>query len=132
VRIAISAAIGLSVATGAELLGIPSVAALEEGEYLAVGDARRAAYSFAHVRDGEMVSGPMLLTREELEGRLGALPVYSSEELDLPGVQIRFPQVDRLGRLAVEGRCIHSRGTLEPIYLREPHITAPKAVQVKG
>ena len=78
VRIAISAAIGLSVATGAALLGIPSVAALGEGEYLALGDARRGAYYFAHVREGQMVSGPMLVTREELEGRLCGLPVFSS------------------------------------------------------
>jgi len=126
VRIAISAAIGLSVATGAELLGIPSVAALGEGEYLALGDARRGAYYFAHVREGGMVSGPMLVTREELEGRLCGLPLFSSEELALPGVEIKFPLADRLGRLAVEGRNIHARGTLEPIYLREPHITAPK------
>jgi len=128
VRIAIAAAIGLSVATGAELIGIPSVAALEEGEYLALGDARRGAYSFAHVRDGTMVTGPMLLTREELKGRLAEsrLPIFSSEELNLPGVEIKFPLVDRLGRLALEGRSIHARGTLEPIYLREPHITTPK------
>ena len=113
VRISIAAAIGLSVAIGAELLGIPSVAALDEGEYVALGDARRGAFSFAHVRDGEMVIGPMLLTRVELEGRLGALPVYSSEDLKLPGAEIRFPLVDRLGRLAIEGRSIHARGVLE-------------------
>jgi len=123
VRIGISAAIGLSVATGAEMLGIASVAALDEGEYLAVGDARRGAYSFAHVRDGALVSGPMLVTREELDARLGGLPAFSSEELGLPGIEIRFPQVDRLGRLALEGRSIQARGVLEPIYLREPHIT---------
>ena len=131
VRIAIAAAIGLSVATGAELLGIPSVAALEEGEYLAIGDARRATYSFAHVRNGEMVVAPMLLIRGELEARLAdsPLPIFSSEELGLPGAQIRFPSVDRIGRLAVEGRSICARGTLEPIYLREPHITVAKEIR---
>lgn len=128
VRIAIAAAIGLSVATGAELLGIPSIAALAEDEYLAVGDARRGSYSFAHVRDGELAAGPTLLTREELEERLAGtpLPILSSEDLGFPGIQLRFPQVDRLGRLAVEARSIHARGILEPIYLREPHITSPK------
>jgi hypothetical protein len=92
-----------------------------------VGQARRGAYAFAHVRDGTLVSGPMLLAREELEGRLGGLPAFSSEELNLPGVQIRFPVVDRIGRLGIEGRSIHARGVLAPIYLREPHITVPKA-----
>ncbi|HEX4086968.1 MAG TPA: tRNA (adenosine(37)-N6)-threonylcarbamoyltransferase complex dimerization subunit type 1 TsaB [Chthoniobacteraceae bacterium] len=127
VRIAIAAAIGLSVATGAELIGLPSVVALDDGEYLALGDARRGAYAFTHVRDGEILAGPMLRTREEIEARLGTLPAYSSEELGLPGVEIRFPCVDRLARLAVAGRSITGRGALEPIYLREPHITSPKA-----
>ena len=129
VRIAIAAAIGLSIATGAELLGIPSVAALDAGEYLAVGDARRGAWSFAHVRDGQMLAGPILLSREELDARLtgSSLPVYSSEELNLPGLQLRFPLAERLGRLAADGLGIHARGVLEPLYLREPHITTPKA-----
>jgi hypothetical protein len=71
----------------------------------------------------------MLLTREELDARLAGsrLPVYSSEELKIPGVEIKFPLVDRLGRLAIDARSIHARGTLEPIYLREPHITKPKS-----
>ena len=126
VRIAIAAAIGLSVATGAELIGVPSAAALGDGEYLALGDARRGAYAFTHVRDGEILAGPMLQTREEIEARLGASHVFSSEELGLPGVEIRYPCVERLGRLAVAGRSIVARGTLEPIYLSEPHITKPK------
>jgi tRNA threonylcarbamoyladenosine biosynthesis protein TsaB len=126
VRIAIAAAIGLSVATGAELIGLPSVAALAEGEYLALGDARRGAYAFSHVRDGEIIEGPMLQTREEIDARLGRLPAYSSEELGLTGVEIRFPCVERLGRLAAAGRAIAARGALEPIYLREPHITTSR------
>jgi hypothetical protein len=75
-----------------------------------------------------MPAMPLLLTRVELEERVSRvrMPVFSSENLDFPGVQLRYPQVDRIGRLAVEGRGIHSRGVLEPIYLREPHITAPK------
>jgi tRNA threonylcarbamoyl adenosine modification protein YeaZ len=125
VRIGIAAAIGISLATGGELLGIASVAGLEAGEYAALGDARRGSFYFARVREGEMAAGPMLLTREELESRLTEFhgPVFSSEELGMPGVEIRFPQADRIGRLAIEGRGIHARGVLEPIYLREPHIT---------
>jgi tRNA threonylcarbamoyl adenosine modification protein YeaZ len=128
VRIAIAAGIGLSIATGAELVGVPSIVALEEGKYVALGDARRGGYYFAVVDDGEMAAMPLVLTRKELDERLSDMrtPVFSSENLDFPGVQLRFPQVDRIGRLAVEGRGIHSRGVLEPIYLREPHITLPK------
>jgi tRNA threonylcarbamoyladenosine biosynthesis protein TsaB len=132
VRIAIAAAIGLSLATGAELAGVPSVAGLAGGEYIAIGDARRGEYSFTHVREGEIVSGPMLLTREALDARLAEarLPVFSSEALGIAGVEIRFPEVDRLGRLGIAGRSIHARGVLEPIYLREPHITAPKPIEM--
>jgi len=131
VRIAIAAAIGISVANGAELIGIPSIDALEEGEYLAVGDARRGGYWSAQVRDGELVSGPELVTPEELQVRLAAavLPVYASETLGFPGIEIKYPCVDRIGRLGVAGRGIFARGALEPIYLREPHITKAKEIE---
>lgn len=128
VRIAIATAIGLSVATGAELLGVPSIAALGRGEYIAVGDARRGGFSFAQVSEGELAKGPLILTREQLEAELAAatLPVYSSEQLGLPGIQLRFPSVEILARLALGGVGIIARGNLEPLYLRDPHITTPK------
>ena len=128
VRIAIAAAIGISVATGAELIGVPSIAGLAEGEYIAVGDARRGGYSFAHLRDGEMVTGPMVVTVEEARERMmvGGIPVYSSEELGWDGVEMRYPEVERVGTLGDEGKGVWARDALEPIYLREPHITQPK------
>jgi hypothetical protein len=179
------------------MVGVASVLGLGAGKYVAIGDARRGGYWFADVRDGEIIGGPMVVTREELEVRLAegdasifltaknmarslaategdfnaetrrrrdaeaeqaekekctrqaetlkdcvaksakgeelrsggeCVPVFSSEELGLPDVQLRFPRVDRIGRLAIEGRGIHARGVLEPIYLREPHITLPKAI----
>lgn len=131
VRIAISAATGLALATGAELLGLPSTAALAEGEYIAVGDARRASFSFTHVRGGECVEGPLLFSAAELAEKLTAYscPVYTSEALDatLPITpELVYPSAERLARLAAQGHSIVARGDLEPIYLREPHITAPK------
>jgi tRNA threonylcarbamoyl adenosine modification protein YeaZ len=128
VRIAIAAGIGISVATGAEMLGVPSILGLDGGEYLAVGDARRGGYWVARVRDGEIAGGPEILTREEMDERLGGSggPVYSSEEVGFAGVTLRFPDVERIGRLGVGGRGVTARGALEPMYLREPHITQPK------
>lgn len=160
VRIAISAAIGLSLAAGAETIGIPSIAAAvavdadtdadvaAAGEYLAIGDARRGTFYFSQIRHGEIVAGPMLLTREELDARLavfsggadtageidgdstgdrkGALPVYASEPLPVPGVSLAFPDAGKLARLAIAGVSIRARGNLEPIYLRDPHITQPR------
>ncbi|MEI8233688.1 MAG: tRNA (adenosine(37)-N6)-threonylcarbamoyltransferase complex dimerization subunit type 1 TsaB [Verrucomicrobiota bacterium] len=131
VRIAISAATGLALATGMELVGLPSLVALAEGEYVAIGDARRETFSFAHVRSGECVEGPLLLSAAALAEKVAAcnLPVLASEGIaaELPApVQLCYPSAERLARLAAQGRAIAARGSLEPIYLREPHITQPK------
>ena len=131
VRIAISAATGLALATGAELVGLPSIVALGEGAYVALGDARRESYYFALVRRGECVEGPVLLSADELAQKLAgcSVPVIASEEIGavIPAaLEFRFPCAERLARLAAEGRSIVARGDLEPIYLREPHITTAK------
>jgi len=130
-RIAISAAIGLSVAMGSALVGLPSIVALEDGDYIAVGDARRETFYFALVRAGECVEGPQLMTREELLGKLqktSGLPVFASEVVSAaPDAVLRYPSAVRLVHLAAENRSIIARGNLEPIYLRPPHITQPKA-----
>ncbi len=131
VRIAISAATGLALATGAKLLGVNSLAALAEGEFLAVGDARRQSFSLTHVRGEECVEGPLLLPATELATRLPGtgLPVFTSEALavDLPVTPtLRYPEAERLARLAAAGHAIAAREQLEPLYLREPHITTAK------
>lgn len=132
-RIAISAAIGLSLATGATLVGLPSIVALEDGEYVALGDARRESFYFAHVQNGECVEGPLLLSNQELLTKLSAsadLPLYASETISVvPGVALRYPSAKRLARLAAGERSIFARGNLEPIYLRPPHITQSKAIR---
>jgi len=131
VRIAIAAATGLSLATGAELLGLPSLAALAQGDYIALGDARRGSFYFAIVREGSGVEpgGPRLVEEAELSALLArpewsALPVFSPDSLpSIPRAQVRHPDAERLGRLALAGRGITARGQLEPIYLREASIT---------
>jgi len=131
VRIAIAAATGLALATGAELIGVSSLAALAEGEYVAIGDARRESFYFARVRAEECVEGPLLLNAAALAERLAQcnLPVFVSEKITatLPvEIQLRYPSAQRLARLATRGQSIITRGNLEPIYLREPHITQPR------
>src|ERR1700737_4104198 len=49
IRIAVSAAIGLQQATGARLVGLPSICAFEAEEYCVIGDARRNSFFFAGV-----------------------------------------------------------------------------------
>ena len=132
VRIAIAAAIGLELGIGAQLIGIPSVAALETDAagYLAVGDARRETFYFTRVVDGVCVEGPLLATEAELLERIAAhaeLPVFASVPLSAFSIaQFALPSAVRLARLADAARGITATGDLEPIYLREPHITLPK------
>lgn len=132
VRIAISTAIGLAFGTGAELVGVPSVLAFAcaEKRYRVIGDARRGTFYFAEIAARSCVEGPALLTPAELEMRLAADPcaVFTSAELPrFPSALLAFPSARLLADLAVAENGIIARGKLEPIYLREPYITLPKA-----
>src|SRR5213594_1898277 len=86
-RIAISAAIGLEVASGARLIGFPSVCAMEcdAHEYCVIGDARRKSFFFARIRGQELVEGPTLYSQSEMKAKLDTLeptvPSFSSEFL---------------------------------------------------
>jgi len=132
VRIAIATAMGLSIALGARLIGIPSVAALEFSgpRYLAAGDARRDTFYFTKVEDGSCTEGPILLDAPGILDRVAAnpaWPVLVPEPLALlPAAIIAHPRAVTLARLAAAGRSIVAEDTLEPLYLREPHITHPK------
>src|SRR5438309_2562670 len=155
IRIAISAAIGLSVVGGTgsvpsdekiesvgrhggrpsiTLIGFPSICAIEcEGnEYCAIGDARRQSFFFARVRANDLVEGPNLFTEAELRSKIGKLEgnmsIFASEKLpQFERVIVRYPSAKVLARLAQDSNRSFSLPPLEPIYLREPHITMPKA-----
>lgn len=133
IRVAISAAIGLATGLGAELVGIPSPAAMasRSSEFVVIGDARRGAYSMTRVESGLCVNGPELVPGDQLQGRLACWPgvmVLASEPLEVvKQADLAFPSALRLARLAYREKGIIARGDLEPIYLRDPHITQPKA-----
>lgn len=126
VRIAIATAIGLRAASGARLFGLPSICGFETAEYLAVGDARRNSFFFAHVVDGTCVLGPLLASEPELRDLLDThpgFPVFATQALpQFERVTTAHPCALRLAELAlrVEG---DGEEMLEPIYLREPYIT---------
>jgi tRNA threonylcarbamoyladenosine biosynthesis protein TsaB len=130
-RIAIATATGLQMAHRAELIGISSLCALdvEASEYFVIGDARRESLFFAHVVAGELVEGPKLCREEELHVRLSEIdaPIYSTEKLSLNSV-VAYPSARILVERLLSGTEKISRPPLEPIYLREPHITVPKAM----
>ena len=134
-RIAISAAIGLQAASRVQLVGFPSICAISSPQpYCVIGDARRQTFFFARI-DGrrELSEGPLLMTERELQSKLRdveAAPVFSAERLQNFQTEIRFPSARVLAALALEGNHHFVLSALEPIYLREPHITMPKPIQL--
>jgi tRNA threonylcarbamoyladenosine biosynthesis protein TsaB len=132
IRIAISAAIGFQLGLGARIVGLPSVAALDttEARYCAIGDARRETFYFSRVEGGRCLDGPRLVSESELRAALAEFPdwpVLTSAPLAaVPGAMLAQPSANRLARLAEAGLSIVAEETLEPLYLREPHITRPK------
>jgi tRNA threonylcarbamoyladenosine biosynthesis protein TsaB len=132
-RIAISAAIGLQLSSGARPTGLPSICGIQcdAHEYCAIGDARRKSFFVARIRGHELVERPMLFSQSELQAKLESLetgiPIFSSESLpQFERAVIRYPSALVLARLARESHRSFSLPPLEPIYLREPHITFPK------
>ncbi len=127
-RIAIAAAIGLQAATGAALIGLASLCAMPTtaSKYVVVGDARRGSFFFALVEERRCIEGPLICTQDELTGRVATLdcPVVAAEPLPkFPTVVLIYPSAILLAHLATAASI--SIVPLEPIYLREPHITFP-------
>src|SRR5438045_4192270 len=132
-RIAISAAIGVQVSSSAHLIGFPSISAMQcdAHEYCVIGDARRKSFFFARIRANNLIEGPTLFSEPELKPKLNAVgmakPVFTSDSLpQFERAVVRFPSAPVLARLARESQRSFSLPPLEPIYLREPHITMPK------
>jgi tRNA threonylcarbamoyl adenosine modification protein YeaZ len=132
-RIAISAAIGLQAASQARLIGFPSICAIEcdAAEYCVIGDARRQTFFFARVREDELVEGPTLMSEAELREKLGKIEakmsIFATEKLSqFERAELRYPAAKMLTRLAANAKRAFAQPPLEPMYLREPHITIPK------
>jgi tRNA threonylcarbamoyladenosine biosynthesis protein TsaB len=152
-RIAISAAIGLSFGgTGSvpsdekikligrhggrpsiRLIGFPSICAIEcnTAEYCVIGDARRQTFFFARVRERDLIEGPDLMAEAELREKLDKIdkemPIFTTEKLSqFERAELGFPSAKLLGRLATDSKRQFTQPPLEPMYLREPHITIPK------
>lgn len=131
-RIAISAAIGLQAAFDCELIGVPSICAMPENraEYWVIGDARRQTFYSAQILNRRCVAGPTLCTEAELRSRLAAVtsPIFATEPIAaFPDALVRHPSAAILAHLALDERTDATREPLEPLYLRDPHITQPKS-----
>ena len=129
-RIAISAAIGLQVASRARLLGYPSICAIDcdAPEYAVIGDARRNSFFYARICDRTLAEGPTLMTEAELRKKLGKLDmkmsIFTTEKLpQFDQAELRYPAAKMLAQLATNAKRDFAQPPLEPMYLREPHIT---------
>ena len=128
VRMAIAAATGIGLALDLEPMGLPSVCGYDvpAPAFHAVGDARRGAYYYTAVVGSRCQRGPEILDEDELRARLTTQPgwpVFSVEPLaNFPAAHRVVATAARLLTAPVE----HPLRNLEPIYLREPHITQPR------
>jgi tRNA threonylcarbamoyladenosine biosynthesis protein TsaB len=126
IRSAIAAAWGIAMARDIPLVGISSILGLDDASYVAVGDARRGQYFFARINHGAFLSGPELLTKDQLATAVQqspGLPVFASAPVEfLPGIVIRTPSAARLGMLAAHWAPNHP----QPLYLKAAHITTSR------
>jgi len=132
-RIAISAAIGLQAASGARLVGYSSICAIEcdAPEYCVIGDARRNSFFHARICDRNLADSPTLMSEAELREKLdkldGKMPIFATEKLpQFEAAELRYPAAKMLAQLANSAKRNFAQPPLEPMYLREPHITLPR------
>ena len=130
-RIAIATAIGLQTASRARLIGLPSICAIESDAaiYAVVGDARRQSFFFAQVQNRACLADAVLCSESELSQKLAAFEgeVFTTEPLPaFPRAIVSRPTARILAELARIAPEETATRPLEPIYLREPHITQSK------
>lgn len=148
-RVGIAAAQGVALAASCEAVAVPSLLAVplvragQPADALFLGDARRDAYWTALVRDGVMAMSPTLTDAAGLVSQAEAALAGGGILLTLeePG---RFPlPTDLAARLLRQTptaaglwqawqagdestRAAWAAAPPQPIYLKPPHITAPK------
>jgi hypothetical protein len=103
----------------------------DDAEYAVIGDARRQTFFLAQLRNRIMAVPPTLQSDAEVRVALDAIgrrmPIFATESLPhFDGVTLRHPSARILARLAREPNRAFVLPPLEPMYLREPHITTPK------
>lgn len=133
-RAGIAAARAFATALGVPLHAIPSPLALPgpDSGFWAVGDARGGHCWIACVREGAFLEEPRLLSPEETITHAATrpdLPILSGTRLaGFETLTMATPCAARLAMLAQKNDPLYlSPSTPEPLYLKPPHITSPKA-----
>ena len=94
-----------------------SLLGYDAADYTVIGDARAGQWFIAEVSNGTFRRAPELVPAGSID--LSALPlVFSASEI--PGTLRRFPQA------SVLARATGSSDSVEPLYLKPPHITQPR------
>jgi len=132
-RASIAAARAMATALDRPLHAIPSPLALpgpEEGFWV-VGDARGGHLWISCVKEGEFLESPLLITPQDALLHLSTrpdFPVFGSSPVgEICSITIATPSASSLARLAHRCDPLYlSELTPEPLYLKPPHITAPK------
>lgn len=129
-RVACALASSIQMALGVELAAAPSCCLLnvDEENYRAVGDARGGRVWFAKVEARRLAGEIELLPPDECLRRtkLSAAPVYRVGEISgLEHLPVAVPDAAVLASLAPDLPPTDP-ARVEPIYLKPPHITAPR------
>jgi tRNA A37 threonylcarbamoyladenosine modification protein TsaB len=125
-RVASAMAIGIQLALGCPAFGCPSVFGYQNFSYHVVGDARLGAVFLAGIENQRLIHGPVLLPVAEFQSwrpNSGDAPIFAIGPIPgCPDLPIVRPEAEYLIR------CRESfTPSLEPLYLKEPHITVSKA-----
>jgi tRNA threonylcarbamoyladenosine biosynthesis protein TsaB len=124
-RVASATAIGIQLALDCPAYGCPSVLGYPNISYHVVGDARLGAVFLASIHNKRLIRGPELLPADEFQSlrpSLAEAPVFAIGPIPgCPDLPILRPMADCLIR------CRESFvPSLEPLYLKEPHVTLRK------
>jgi len=125
IRVAVATVLGLRVGLGCPAFGCPSVLAYRAATYYVVGDARRDSVFLASIEENRLVRVPELRSMEEFRMALPELrtrPVFAVGPI--PGV-VDLPIVRPRAEYLLSRRDSF-QPSLEPLYLKEPHITRGK------
>lgn len=135
VRIGIAAGHGAALSRGVPLIGWSSLAAVEgveEDDYHVIGDARRGRLYVAEVKDGDVVTAPELMSKEDAFARVrgGGLWVSVDDASPVPEtgtIRVVRPSALALAMRAVsvteEELALRASGPVEPLYLEGAFIT---------
>jgi len=138
VRVGIATAIGVSLARGAPLIGMPSVCALSHAQgldrYAVCGDARRGSWWWSVVENGRLTLPPVVGTLDETAAAAAAWtghiftvdavsPPCCAATPTIPKAEILAAAAAGFSKSAVARLAAQP---VEPIYLSAPFVTVSK------